>query len=321
VNALTGKAAEEWKLNGTLPDELKPPVAPEPIPDVTPESSPDTPSEVEPEEEPTENEAASEPAVTEQPKPGLSNEEKSARKKYNDYKRYLEEKVKRESLEAQIAELKAASAPAKPAAEAPKPVNERPKRPKMRDFETAEAYDDAMDTYEDAFARYYEHVADSKVQNLSATTAAERDSAKFEARVEARSLGKSEYFTKDFPSSPAMDYVIRYDADGLDYVPTLTKAEAKRIADLTAIPDFDKLMESNPPHAAYLLGVARTTAKIEMQKLVKPAAPQPKPTGLRPSSEINLDRRSAPVGDVRGKAIANGDLATFRAIENENLRR
>jgi len=335
VAALKGEAFNMWKFEGAdiaAAEAKNSEIQPQPEvnePDVPAESSPATPSEGEPETEEPESEAASEPALVEQPKPGETPEQKSERKKRNDENRWrrltreaAEAKAERDLLKQQLAE-KAAPAPARQ--EEKLRLNERPKRPKMSEYQDADSYDAAMEAYDEKLVQWTEQISESKVQNLQARTEADRSQQAFERRLESaraknREFDKLPYFAEDFPASDAMNFVIRYDDEGLDYVPTLTRAEAKRIADLTTIKDFDKLLASNPTSAAYQLGVARTTAKIEMAKLVKPAAAPPRqPTGLRASSEISLDRRSAPVGDVRGKAIAAGDLATFRAIENEKL--
>lgn len=295
----TPEEKKHWDLTGNEP-KPQPTATPETVPAEQPEPLPEK-AEVKPEEGPGDEDQ--EPDYY-----GTPEQQKAQRKAFARLKRLNAElKAETKFLREQKADKPADTAPA-PKAEAPKPTSERPKRPKMKDFETAEAYDAANDAYDEALDSYYEKRADSKVQALSATSSAERDQAKFEARVEARGIGKAEYFSEDFPASQAMNHVIRYDADGLDFVPLLTRADAERIKAMTDIPGFDKLLTENRERALYLLGEARTIAKYEMKLLAKPAeSPGPKPITktAAPTPGTRVSPNTSAAGDPLAEANAN----------------
>jgi hypothetical protein len=297
MNSWTPEERSHWDKTGEEPKPKEVTATPPPEPD-TPQEPLPQPAEVKPEQGPGEEEDH-EPEYYGTPEQQRKQRQAFARKTRQNAELKAELKLLRE----QYASKPAETAPApKAEVKAPTTALQRPKPPKMTGHETAEEWDAKNEAYSEALADYFEQVAESKLQAFRATSEADRETAKFEARVEARNIKSAPYFSEDFPASLAMNHVIRYDPDGLDYVPNLTKEAGERIKALTDIPNFDKLLVENRDRALYLLGEKRATAKFEMQKLIKPpAAPAPNP------KPITVTAAPAPGTRISANTSASGD--------------
>ena len=305
----TPEERAHWDRTGDEPTPKEPTATPSPEPATSEQPLPQK-AEVKPDQG-TGEEDQDEPEYY-----GTPEQQKAQRRAFARYTRQNAElKAELKLLREQTAVKPAATAPAPKVEAKPAPL-QRPKPPKMTGHETAEEYDAKNEAYSDALADYFEQVAEAKaearMQSLRASSQAEREGDHFKARVEARGIGKAAYFAEDFPASQAMNHVIRYDPEGLDFVPTLTKEEGERIKALTDIPDFDKLLVENRDRALYLLGEKRTIAKFEMQKLVKPEAtpnPDPKPITrtAAPAPGTRISANTSASGDPLKDAEANYD--------------
>lgn len=324
VESLTGEQRAHWELTGELPQNSDAVDSTD-----TSASSPDT-SDASQE---AESGAAPDPAIEEQPKSGETPQEKSERKKRNDYARYVREKTRADMLERQLAELRTAPAPVAdpkkvpPQAEAPK---ERPKRPRIQDYTDGNLYDADMDKYEadkDAWdsRQIEERVSGVKTQ-ISAVT--QRDAKLAKAREKYTDFEQVAW-NKDVTASWTMlhSFEVMDDGRDLQYLVAKNPKLAAQIAELTKIPgedqigtftDFQQWIKGDV-NRAILFGEKLAMAKAELSKLGKstPAAQQRQPSRSRPTSEVTVEARGAPAIDGYEDAIKTNDYEAYERIANQ----
>lgn len=343
VKKAGGRAREHLALHGDLAGAE---ALLEPKSDVTAASSSVTPSETP--ETAVEIEAASEPAVEEQPPAGETPEQKSERKRRNDTRRLRDmhkielelatERTKRELLEKQIAESKGASAPPKTE---DKPADSgRPRRPRLKDFDGPdglEKYEAAMDTYETAVDQWNSLTQDQRESTRTQTQQFQHASEKWESTKTAARVKYKDFDAVAFnPKTPAslpqiVETQAREDAAEIMYYLGKHPDVSDKIAELTDIPatygtfakwsDVEAAMAKNP-NLAYLIGEKRGLAKAEIARIgeslkkttapskAKDLAEQPKPSG-----EVAVEPRGTPTGNDLAdiiKRAAAGDKAAAR---------
>lgn len=341
VKKAGGKAREYLVLNGDIhgAEALL-----EPKSDVTSDSSPETPSETPPAE--VETEAASEPAVEEQPPAGETPEQKSERKHRNDLRRLRDmgkmearaaaAEAKANLLEKQLAESKGASAPPQREEKSSSDPN-KPKRPRLDQFETVEKYESAMDAYEEARDQWNSLTLEQREKTQTQTQQFQQASEKWEG---TKTSARTKY--KDFdavafnPKTPAsLPQIVEVQAHAnaaeiMYYLGKHPEASAK-IAELTEIPvrygKFDTWAQLNAamaknPGLAYLVGEKRGLAKAEIARIGESLSKKPAPSAKddlaqrpKPSGEVAVEHRGAPVGDDLGSIIkraASGDRIAAR---------
>lgn len=329
INALNPTERAAWELSGELPAEAQPQNS-----DDTSASSPDT--SVGSQE--LESGAAPDPAIEEQPKVGETPEQKSERKKRNDHSRYVREKTRADMLERQLAELKAAPAPAAtPAATpaekpAPKPAAERPKRPRMKDFTGEHAADDfdlAWDKYEADLDKIRQSDLDERFgsarQDIASTTS---QSVKYARAREKFTDFDTVAFNPKVPATWAVIHVV----DTLDNGPEMRYQIGKdltfaaKLAEMAFIPGEEKqdaaafkAWLNASPNNAILFGEKVATVKAELAKIgkVPPKAAPTKQQPPRPTSEVQVEPKGAPMTDAMAAAITAGDYETYEKLANQ----
>lgn len=232
--------------------------------------------------------------------------------------------AQRELLERQLAESrKSAPTTQKPQEERKAP--ERPKRPRLSDFEDIAAYETAMDSYEEAMEAHRRGEYEQRFQ--------QQEHSKIyrnwddQQRAVAKKYTDYEQVTSVTPYSWATLLLFPDREDGAELAYYLGKhpEDAKRISDLTEIPgnyrdvsEFLQAVQGNP-RLALQYGEKRALARIELDAIARTlkgeTKPAPKPLP-KPSSEVAVQPRGAPVGDEFTNIIETEDLQAYKRFQN-----
>jgi hypothetical protein len=260
---------------------------------------------------------------------------KTLRKERDDLERELiAAKAKLEVLSGERAE----SRPSAPAAqeEARSQDPERPVRPKLKDYDSIEKYEAAMDAYEEAKDAYQDQRLNSREREREAVQSENQIQRTWSDQVSAAQSKYKDFDTVAFSEETPATFVsiprlqIRADAAEVAYYLGKHPEEALKIAEASDIPSvrtpdqfkaFLKKAQSDPQAAAAL---ARAMAMADFafdrisENLKKPAVPFRKETrsAPRPTAEVNVDGGAAPIADELAEAIKNNDQEAFNRIQN-----
>lgn len=317
VDALTGDARAHYRITGDV-DAAEALLKPKS--DVTAESS--TASAAPSKEDVAGTEPEPEPGAQEPEqlgKPGRPRNEALAqlRKALADAKSEIEQ-LKGQSTD---------SGKSAPAAEVVVPSTQEIKRPEFPDiakFETIDDYNKAVGKYHADLESYNDWKIEQRFNQEKQGERQAQTEKQWQSQNEASRKLHPDFdavaYSDKTPASDAMIKFIQRQPNGTELLYWFGKnpKEAERIANLTHVPDLAELAKTNPARAAYLFGQAEGKAEAEISRiqLTKPAVQKETARLPKPSGEVAVTPKGAPVEDEESAIIASGDTDAYKRFVN-----